>query len=131
MKTKRLGTSQLRKSINQLPWRLGLLLIPFLLASFALSTAGRAQLPSPSADGCYPGRNTAEGDGAVFSLTSGFNDTGIAFDALHLNTTGFENTGTGVGALQKPTANGNTATGYFALEFNTSAANSPQQSISR
>ena len=113
-------TSQLRTSINRSPWRLGFLLIPFLLSSFALSTTGRAQLPSPSPDGGYPDQNTAEGDGALFSLTSGSNNTAIGFDALNLNTTGFENTANGTNALySNTTGNSNTANGVSALYSNT------------
>src|SRR5437588_8604995 len=47
----------------------GLCLIAFALACFALSPPSQAVTPAP--DGGYPGFNTAEGDDALFSLTTG------------------------------------------------------------
>ena len=51
------------------PSRLALLLIPLGLACFALSPAAQALVPAP--DGNYPNGNTAEGDSALSSLTTG------------------------------------------------------------
>jgi hypothetical protein len=96
------------------------------LACFALSPAARAQLPSPSPDGGYPGNNTAEGDGALANVQintgtgDGTNNTAIGFDALNSNTSGNLNTATGSRALIKnTTGNLNTATGVEALRRNT------------
>jgi hypothetical protein len=128
-------TSLARDSISRSPLRYGLFLIPLVLAGFALSPAAKAVDPPP--DGGYPGANTAEGEDALFSLTTGTDNTAIGFNALYSNTTGDSNTATGSGALVsnttgiRNTANGfaalgsnttgerNTATGRAALTFNT------------
>jgi hypothetical protein len=84
---------------------------------FALAPAARAVTPAP--DGAY-GSNTAEGQDALFSLTTGFDNTAIGFDALYHNTDGFENTATGRNALYNNThGNDNTANGFSALGNNT------------
>ena len=102
------------KSIGRLPLRLGFLLIPLVLAWFAFSPSARA------ADGGRPNHNTAEGEGALFSLTTGANNTAVGFDALFSNTTGFSNTGNGESALASNTTGvANTATGESALASNT------------
>jgi hypothetical protein len=97
----------IRNSISSSPLRRGFLLIALALGGFALSPMTRAQLPSPAPDGGYPNQNTAEGDHALFSLTTGMDNTAIGSFALSANTTG--------GA--------NTATGAFTLEFNTTGGN--------
>jgi Chaperone of endosialidase len=118
MKIKNMTTLPLRKSIGPPTAGRGFLLIPLVLAWFALSPAARAVLPAP--DGGYPGANTAEGDGALFSLTTGAFDTANGFDALRFNTTGFGNTAIGATALNNnTTGNDNTATGLDALQKNT------------
>jgi hypothetical protein len=100
--------------------RLGLLLIPLVLACFALSQRAQAQLPSPAPDGGYPNANTAEGDGALFSLTSGIQNTALGFHALYSDTTGENNTAVGNSALlSNTTGTYNTATGVAALASNT------------
>src|SRR2546430_782301 len=66
-------------------WRRGLLLGALALSCFALSPTAQAVTPAP--DGGYPGGNTAEGDDALFSLTTGANNTAIGFNALYFNTT--------------------------------------------
>ena len=102
------------KSIGRSPLRLGFLLIPLVLAWFAFSPSARA------ADGGRPNHNTAEGEGALFSLTTGANNTAVGFDALFSNTTGFSNTGNGESALASNTTGvANTATGESALASNT------------
>ena len=93
-------------------------LAAFALACVAFPTTSRAQL-SPAPDGGYPSENTAEGDGALFSLTSGANNTAIGSGALFGNTTENSNTAIGNRALtSNTTGSANTATGLFALEFN-------------
>jgi trimeric autotransporter adhesin len=92
-------------------------LIALVLGCFGLSPTARAVLPAP--DGGYPGGNTAEGDYALFSLTTGRNNTAIGNAALYSNTTGGGNTANGFHALfSNETGGGNTATGAQALLFN-------------
>jgi hypothetical protein len=118
MKTK-MTTPHTINSNSRSPLRLGFLLIPLVLAWFALSPTAQAQLPSPSPDGGYPGNNTAEGDGALFSLTTGVNNTALGAGALTSNTTGSYNTATGYSALFFNTGFSNTANGFQALYGNT------------
>ena len=114
----------LRKSIGRSPLRLGFLLIGLALAWFALSPTAQAVTPPP--DGGYPGLNTAEGDFALNSLTTGGNNTANGNSALFSVTTGGNNTATGANALFSLTtsSNGgyNTATGVNALYSNTTIA---------
>src|SRR5436190_12449408 len=121
MKTKNMTTLLFRKSINLSPLRLVFLLIMLSLVSFAPAPVARAVTPAP--DGGYPGNNTAEGDNALFSLTSGVSNTAIGGSALHNNTTGIRNTATGLGALfSNTTGSKNTATGFGALYSNTTGS---------
>src|SRR4029079_9302627 len=85
------------RSMGRSPSRLALLLVPLVFVCFALSPAALAVTPDP--DGGYPNRNTAEGDNALFSLTTGLENTAIGFNALYLNTEGFDNTANGERAL--------------------------------
>jgi len=95
-----------------------LFLVAIVLVCFGLSPAARAVLPPP--DGGYPGQNTAEGDDALFSLTTGVSNTAIGFDALSSNTDGFGNTAVGDSALSDNTSGmDNTALGEDALIGNT------------
>lgn len=85
-----------------------------------VSLAATAFAVSPPPDGGYPNQNTAEGDDALFSLTTGPNNTAIGFQALYNNTTGHENTATGVMALASNTSGeANNAIGFAALSSNT------------
>jgi len=52
-------------------------LLALALGLFALSPTIRAVDPPP--DGGYPNSNTAEGDNALFNLTTGFNNTALVF----------------------------------------------------
>ena len=65
------------------------LLIALALGRFGLSPQARAVDPPP--DGGYPNQNTAEGEDALFSLTTGADKTAMGFDALDRNTTGSDN----------------------------------------
>ena len=106
--------------MSRSPLRPGFLLIPLVLAWFAFSPAIRAVDPPP--DGGYPNQNTAEGEDALFSLTTGFGNTAIGFNALFSNTTGSFNTANGDLALQSNTTGvSNTATGA-ALQSNTTGS---------
>jgi len=115
----------LRKSIGRSPLRLGFLLIGLALAWFALSPPAQAVTPPP--DGGYPNFNTAEGDFALNSLTTGGSNTATGFSALFSVTTGTNNTATGANALFSLTRNAagggsNTATGANALRSSTTIA---------
>jgi hypothetical protein len=125
-------TLHLRKSIGPATAGLGLprvqpiwiirgfLLIPLVLACFALSQTARAALPPPAPDGGYPNFNTAEGTNALLNLTTGVNNTASGYAALDFNTTGSDNTANGLQALGfNTTGNYNTATGSNALTSNT------------
>jgi len=90
-----------------------------LLACFALPPSVQAIVPAP--DGGYPGGNTAEGQNAFLSLTTGGFNTGVGFFSLSTDTTGSFNTAIGAGALALNTADSNTAIGAAALLNNTIA----------
>jgi hypothetical protein len=97
---------------NALP----LILIP-LLTCFASLQPAEAVDPPP--DGGYPGGNTAEGDNALFSLTTGTHNTAVGENALRETTGGNNNTATGFLALRANRGgNLNTATGALALHDN-------------
>ena len=94
-----------------------------LVVSWSLALALVAQGVSPSPDGNYPGFNTAEGQDALFSLTTGLWNTAIGGDALFSDTTGTGNTALGLNVLRHNiSGNGNTATGVDALFANTNGA---------
>ena len=78
----------------------------------------------PPPDGGYPGKNTAEGQDALFSLTNGTANTANGFSALKANTNGDRNTANGALALfTNATGSENTATGYAALFYNRGSGN--------
>jgi hypothetical protein len=79
----------------------------------------KAQAVTPAPDGGYPGGNTAEGQAALLSLTTGGFNTAVGFLSLRSNTTNSFNTAIGAGALLANTADLNTATGAGALLSNT------------
>src|SRR5438477_278543 len=110
-------TLHLRKSIGRSPLRLGFLLIglalALALACFALSPTLRAVNPPP--DGGYPNQNTAEGENALFSLTTGSGNTAIGSFTLQNNATADLNTAYGWAALRRnTTGEGNIALGATA-----------------
>jgi len=114
-------TLLISNSINHLPSRRLLILISLVLGCAFLPRTGAV---TPAPDGGYPGFNTAEGDGALQSLTSGTSNTAIGFDALFSNTTGSNNTAAGIGALgSNTTGSDNTANGFGALLLNTTGPN--------
>jgi len=98
------------------------------LAWFGFSSTARALNPPP--DGGYPGFNTAEGQKALFSLTSGVGNAAVGWYSLFSNTDGSFNTALGAGTLlfnigDQHTGEGtqNTAIGTAALLFNTEGSN--------
>jgi hypothetical protein len=115
---------------------------PILLLVIALALGAFVFLPanafavSPAPDGGYAGGNTAEGQSALLSLSTGLYNTGIGeFSLLSVTDASFntgvgagtllanigpENTATGAGALLSNITGGdNTADGVFALFSNT------------
>ena len=110
------------------------LLITLALLCFGILPNAQAVVPAP--DGGYPGGNTAEGDNALLSLTTGINNTAVGANALRDNTTGaynvaigeaalanntsgFQNMAIGAEALGNNNANFNLAIGFRALFMNT------------
>jgi len=93
------------------------ILIAMTLACFALAPTARAVTPAP--DGGYPGENAAEGEDALFSLSTGIDNTANGFNALYFNTVGSYNTAIGSNALYTNIGSYNTATGSSALYSNT------------
>jgi trimeric autotransporter adhesin len=89
-----------------------------LLACFGFLPGAQPVVPAP--DGGYPGGNTAEGQNALLSLTTGTNNTAVGWSSLKTVATGQYNTAIGAGALSVNTANLNTATGAAALWHNSS-----------
>jgi trimeric autotransporter adhesin len=95
-----------------------------ILLSIILTLVGIGFLPevqavSPPPDGGYPGGNTAEGQNALLSLSTGTYNTAVGLFSLTSNTEGKFNTATGAGTLLANTADENTATGAGALLSNT------------
>jgi hypothetical protein len=97
--------------------------ITFTLTIIALTCFGvlapKAFGVSPAPDGCYSNFTTAEGCGALNSLTTGPGNTGLGWRSLFLNSTGGFNTGIGVAALALNNGDSNTAVGAAALLLNT------------
>jgi uncharacterized coiled-coil protein SlyX len=100
-----------------------IILTTILLALGYFALPQRAQAVSPAPDGGYPGGNTAEGQNALLSLTSGAYNTGVGVFSLESNTGGKFNTGVGAGTLLANTGDNNTATGAGALLSNTASSN--------
>lgn len=91
------------------------------LMCFALLPLTYAVNPPP--DGGYANNNTAEGTGALFSLTTGAWNTADGFQALKSDTTGGANAAFGFRALfSNTTGIGNTAIGSQALISNVSGS---------
>jgi hypothetical protein len=93
MKTSTRSTNYIHRSFE----RSALLFVSLLLGFFAFLSTTQAVDPPP--DGGYPDQNTAEGQDALFSLTTRARNTAIGFQALYSNTTGERNTAAGRGAL--------------------------------
>ena len=108
-------TPPVRTFIKRSLLRRGFLIpLALVLAGFAFSPMALA------ADGGLPSRNTAEWDGALSSLTTGFHNTAIGFDALFNNADCPSNTASGYEALFSNTqGEANTASGDSALFHNT------------
>jgi hypothetical protein len=99
----------------------------FAFGCFAFS--GLAQAVSPPPDGGYAGFNTAEGQNALFNLSTGIGNTAVGWFSLWSNTDGSFNTGVGAGTLLFNTGDQaafegveNTAIGAAALLFNSTGS---------
>ncbi len=85
-------------------------------------TTALAVVPPP--DGGYANFNTAEGEDALFNLTTGYNNVAVGYNALYNDTTGAANTALGREALFiNSIGASNTALGYSALHNNTVGGN--------
>ena len=115
-----------------------------VLITFTIAPMADAVSPAP--DGGYPGGNTAEGQQALLSLTTGTYNTAVGWFSLRNNTEGQFNTAIGAGALfanvgdpsvfrgvlntatgagallNNNTGERNTANGAFALFYNTTGS---------
>ncbi len=82
----------------------------------ALTCVSTAFALDPPPDGGYPNQTTAAGEEALFSLTTGADNTAVGFHALHETKTGYSNTALGSQVLQSLNHGAyNTASGYLAL----------------
>jgi Chaperone of endosialidase len=91
-------------------------LIALLLTLFGLPQLIHAQCPQI----CDANNNTALGENALITNTTGDNNTAIGFEVLQANTTGRDNTAIGFQALRfNTTGIFNTASGFQALQRNT------------
>jgi hypothetical protein len=91
------------------------------LSCFALPQRTQAVVPAP--DGGYPNFNTAEGQNALFSLTTGQWNTALGAFTLRSDTDGSFNTAVGTAALFFNVGSQNTAVGAAALLLNTGSNN--------
>ena len=98
-------------------------------ALIAVALLPQTQAVSPPPDGGYPGFNTAEGQNALFGLTTGIGNTAVGWFSLFSNTDGSFNTALGAGTLlfnlgNQASGEGtqNTAIGTAALLNNTTGA---------
>jgi Chaperone of endosialidase len=89
------------------------LFIAGVLACFGFLPKAQAVVPPP--DGGYPNFTTAEGQNALFSLTTGAANTAVGWFSLFTDTTGSFNTGLGAGTLLgNVSGSNNTALGAAA-----------------
>ncbi len=113
-----------RDPARSLPFRRGFLLIPLILVAFALcqqtQAAPNPETPDP---GAKPLSNTADGQGALQSVTSGLYNSAFGFLSVLSNTNANFNTGIGAGALLLNNANENTGVGAGALLTNSDGIN--------
>lgn len=92
-------------------------IIPSALFTVMFFHAAQAVTPPP--DGGYPGYNTAEGQNALFRLTSGLWNTALGAFALYNDTAGNGNTAVGINGLRNNVTGAfNTAVGLNALFTN-------------
>jgi Chaperone of endosialidase len=107
------------KSLVQLKKTIAPCVAALVLTWFGLAPSPEAFGVVPAPDGGYPGGNTAEGQNALFRVTTGTFNTAVGFSSLWSDTTGQYNTALGAGTLLLNTAFSDTATGAAALLNNT------------
>ena len=100
-----------------------LFIMAFVLSHLAGIGLQSARAVAPPPDGGYANFTTAEGQNALFSLTTGVANTAIGWFSLKADTTGSFNTGVGAGTLVLNTGDENTAIGTAALLLNTATGN--------
>ncbi|HEV3098256.1 MAG TPA: hypothetical protein VGY75_00925 [Candidatus Udaeobacter sp.] len=110
-----------RDPARSLPFRRGFLLIPLISVCFALSPQTQAVVPAP--DGGYFGANTAEGQNALNSLSTGTFNTAIGWFSVLVQTNAKFCTGVGAGTLLLNNANENTGVGAGTLLTNSTGVN--------
>src|SRR4030095_5071498 len=93
--------------------------LPFFISLVCICGAllPKVQAVSPAPDGGYANENTAEGENALYRLTTGGDNTAIGRTALGSLNTGRGNTAVGAGALNFNLSDRNTATGWDALFY--------------
>src|SRR5262245_6720835 len=101
------------------PKPMSIQIVAVVLACLAVASAPYTFGVVPPPGGGYPGGNTAEGQNALSSLTTGTYNTAVGFLSLATNTEGNFNTGIGAGTLLTNTADRNTAIGAGTLLSNT------------
>ena len=98
---------------NQIMRNRNTIFTTILLACFGFLPGAKGVVPPP--DGGYPGGNTAEGQNALLSLTTGSFNTAVGWFSLESNSTSNFNTALGAGTLLYNIAESNTAIGAGAL----------------
>jgi hypothetical protein len=93
------------------------------LVCFALCQQVQSATDTPDPGGPLPVSNTADGQNALLSITTGIHNSAFGFDALLSNTDANFNTAVGSVALLSNTATENTAVGAGALLSTTTGAN--------
>jgi hypothetical protein len=105
---------------NQIMKNRNTIFTTILLVCLALLPAAQAVIPPP--DGGYPNFTTAEGQNALFNLSTGAGNTAVGWFSLSSVATGSFNTAVGAGTLLTNTAYNNTAVGVAALLSNTTGS---------
>jgi hypothetical protein len=98
--------------------RRGWVLTLFVLGSFALCQQVQSATDTPDPGGSLPVSNTADGQNALLSITTGIHNSAFGFDALVLTSDTNFNTAVGSASLLSNIASENTAVGAGALLSN-------------
>jgi len=102
------------------PLRYSSVLIALAFALFAVPLTARAACQ----EGCLTDENTALGEDALLSLTTGTENVALGYHALQGTTTGLNNTATGHSSLSANTVGfNNTANGWHSLQITTGNQN--------